>query len=216
MRRRADLSWVPFRQEGYSAAIGPGDFLDRMLGNGVMVGAIKRFGITDVELFLPGLGLALGVFHRDPSRKEMVAHRAHDALFLGGLQDMVILIVGADRRQFAIPRTGQITKALLEQEELELGRHHRRISERLEPRDLDLQDLPRRLRDRLMGVVVEKIAQHHCGSLEPGHAPHGGEIRLHHIIAVARLPAGRRVAVRGRHFEVGGKHVVAAMSFLMA
>jgi hypothetical protein len=67
-----------------------------------------------------------------------------------------------------------------------------------------------------MGMVVEKVAQHHRRAFQPRHPPQGGKIRLHHIVAIARLPAGRRIAVGRRHFEVGRQHVVAAMGFLVA
>ena len=145
----------------------------------------------------------------------MVADRAHDRLFLGGLEDVVVLIIGADRLQIAIARAREIAVALLEQEEFELGRHHRLVTELLQALALDLEDLSRRLRHRLVGVVVEKIAQDHRRAFEPGHPPHGRKVRLHHVVAVTRLPARRRVAVGRGHLQVGGQHVVAAMGFLV-
>jgi hypothetical protein len=42
MRGAADLVMVPFGQEARRAALLPGDLLDRMLGDGVMVGAVER------------------------------------------------------------------------------------------------------------------------------------------------------------------------------
>jgi hypothetical protein len=33
-----------------------------------MVGAVERIGVADVELFLAGFGLALGILHRDARR----------------------------------------------------------------------------------------------------------------------------------------------------
>ena len=42
-------------------ALLPRDFLHRMFGDGVVIRAVQRRGIADVQLLLPGLGLALGI-----------------------------------------------------------------------------------------------------------------------------------------------------------
>ena len=47
----------------------------------------------DVQLFLPGLGLALGVLDRDAGVPQLIADRPHHVLFLGGLQDVIVFVV---------------------------------------------------------------------------------------------------------------------------
>ena len=136
-----------------------------MLGQRVVVGAGQGAGIADVELFLPGLGLALGVLDRHAGGIERVAQPPHDMLLLGGLEDVIVLIVTADRFEVAIAVAAQLIERFAEQEEFQLGRHHGGEAHRLEPRDLRLQDLPRGVRDGLVGVVVEDVAQHHGGAV---------------------------------------------------
>ena len=61
VRRGPDLVVMPFRQERHRVALLPADLLGGMFGNAVMVGCQHRLGISDVELLLSGLGLALGI-----------------------------------------------------------------------------------------------------------------------------------------------------------
>ena len=208
---RSDLVGAPLRQEGHRAALLPGDLLGRVLGDGVVIGRIQRRGVFDVELFLPGLGLALGVFHRDAGVPQVVAQRAHHVLFLGGLQDVVILVHARQRGEVAVALLAQLIKAFLEQEEFQLCRHHGVKAHRLQPLELFLEDRAGRMGDVLMRVVVEHVTEHHHRALEPGHRAQGAKIRLHHVIAIARTPGGRGIAVGRGHRQVGGQQVVAAM-----
>ncbi len=61
---------------------GIGDFLHGLLGDDMVIGAQQSIGIADVQLFLPGLGLALGILNRHARLDQMIADRAHDVFFL--------------------------------------------------------------------------------------------------------------------------------------
>src|SRR5690554_135481 len=88
---------MPFGQKGHRMTLLPGDLLDGMLGDGVIIRRIQRACIADVQLLLAGLRLAFGTLYRNPCRIQMVAQGAHDMLLLGGLEDMVILVITTDR-----------------------------------------------------------------------------------------------------------------------
>ena len=78
-------------------ALLPGDLFGGMFGDSVEIGSILSAAILDVQLFLAGLGLALGAFHRDARVPQVIAQWAHHMLFLGGLQDVIVFIVAGDR-----------------------------------------------------------------------------------------------------------------------
>ena len=59
------------------------------------VGHVERVGIADVDLLLARAPLALGVLDRDAGALQAVADGAHHALLLGGLEDVIVLDVGA-------------------------------------------------------------------------------------------------------------------------
>ncbi|MCY1302811.1 hypothetical protein D9M70_524920 [compost metagenome] len=178
------------------------------------VGHCQRVGITHVDLFLPGRRLALGIFDRDAGALQAVADRPHHIFFLGGLEDVVVLVVAADELQVAIAGLAGIVVGLVEQEEFELARHVGLEPHLLEPRHLLLQDRARRVRHFLVGVMVEHVAKHERRAFEPGNAAKCRKVRLHRIVAVALLPARRLVAGNGLHLHVGRKQIVAAMRFL--
>ena len=215
MSGRASSVLVPLGQERDAVALLPGNFLHRMLGDGVIVGAEHGGRVADVQLLLPGLGLALGVFHRDARVVEMVAHRAHHMLFLGGGEDVVVLVIGGDRLQIAEAGLADLVEALLEQEELQLRRHHRLKAHVLQPGHLPLQQGAGRMRHVGVGVVILHVAQHHHRALQPAEAADGGQIRLHHIVAIAARPAGRGIAFDRVHFKVRCQQIVAAMGLVI-
>src|SRR3546814_5258693 len=72
--------------------------------------------------------------------------------------------------------------AVAEQEELQLRGHHRPHPHRLQAGDLLLQDRARGMRHLGMAVVVEHVAQHQRGAVEPRNPPQGGEVRLHRVV----------------------------------
>ena len=96
-----------------------------MLCDGVVVGGQHHLGIFDVQLFLPGLGLALGILDRNAGCPQMIAERAHDMLFLRRLQDVVVFVIAADRRKIGVSRLADFIETLFENEEFQLGGRHR-------------------------------------------------------------------------------------------
>ena len=54
------LAVIIFRHEGHRATLGPGNLLDPVLDDRVIVGRIHRIGVAVVHLFLTGIRLALG------------------------------------------------------------------------------------------------------------------------------------------------------------
>ena len=214
MRGAAHHPGPPLGQEGRADPLLPGDLLDRLLGDGVVVGAVHRGGIADVQLFLPRLGLALGILDRHARGQQVIADRPHHMLFLHGGQHVVVEVVGRIGLEHLIVLRPQAVVIALEQKELQFGRHHRRQAHPLGPGDLALQDRAGGMFDVGMVVVVADIAEHHRRPLQPRHAAQRRKVGLHHVVAVSRRPRGRPIAVRRRHIEVGGQQVVAAVGFL--
>jgi hypothetical protein len=202
---------VVLGHEGDGAALAPGDLLDRVLGDDVGVGGGERAVVADVDLLLAGAGLALGGFHRNAGGVQPGADRPHHVFLLGGLEDVIVLVVGADRREAAVAGGVQRLERLGEQEELELGGHQRLEAHRLQPGELALQDRARRMRHLGVAMVVEHVGEHQRGALEPGRAAQRGEVGFHRVVAVAGGPARRLVARHRLHLVVGGEQVVAAV-----
>ena len=62
-----------------------------------------------------------------------------------------------------------------------------------------------------LAVVPAEVGHHQRGAGQPRQQPQRGEVRRHHHVAVAGLPARHRVAVDGVHVDVDGQQVVAAL-----
>ena len=60
-------------------------------------------------------------------------------------------------------------------------------------------------------MMVEHVGEHQRGAVEPRQAAQGRHVGLHDEVAVALLPARRRVARHRLHVDVVGKQVVAAV-----
>ena len=58
---------------------------------------LQCFGVTDIDLFLARSPFALGVLDRNAGVLQAVADGPHDRLYLGGLEDMVVLDIAAGR-----------------------------------------------------------------------------------------------------------------------
>ena len=99
---------------------------------------------------------------------------------------------------------------LAEQEELQLGAEHRRVTERRGAVGLRLQHLARRRRDRT-AVVPRDVREHERRPLEPRDPPEGREVRHEVEVAVAALPARDRVPGLRVHLHVQAEEVVAAL-----
>ena len=154
----------------------------------MIVGRCQRVVIFDIDLFLPGRGFALGTFHGNTGIIQSVADRAHHILFLGGLEDVVILIIGADQIDAAIAALMGFAIAFMEQEKLQLRSHHRLHAHIFQPRDLLFQHGAGRVRHIFVGVMIFHVAHHHGGAIKPGNAAQSGHVRAHHIVAISGGP----------------------------
>ena len=180
------------------------------------VGRVERIRIAHVDLGLADVGLALGVLDHDPRAIEAVAQRAHDRLLAGREEDVVILVVADHRHELAIALVAQVFVAVLEDEEFELARHHRRKAHRLGARDLALEDGARGMGDLGVGVMVDQVREHERGRRLPGGAAQRLHVGLHDVVAIARRPACRGIALHRVHLDVGREQVVAAMRLFPA
>ena len=63
-----------------------------------------------------------------------------------------------------------------------------------------------------MGGVINQITQNKGGTLEPWQAAQGGQVRLHHIVAIAGRPTGRGVVLHRCHFQIGRHQVLATVA----
>ena len=202
---------VPLGHKGHGLALQVSDLLDAVLEDRVAVGHVQGIGVADVDLLLARAPLALGVLDRDAGALQAGADRPHDALFLGRLEDVVVLDVGAGRRQLGVVLGPGALVGLVEEVELQLRGEEGAHLHRVEARRLALQDRPRRDRDVFVMVVIEHVAEHQGRALKPGDPAQGREVRLEHEVAVALLPVGQGVAGHRLHVDVVGQQVVAAV-----
>src|SRR5881398_3246652 len=86
---------VPLRHEGDGLAEAPRDFLAGILEDRMPVGHFERLGVFDIDFLLPRSPLSLRVFDWYAGSLQAVADRPHHTLFLGRLQDMIVLNVVA-------------------------------------------------------------------------------------------------------------------------
>ena len=68
---------------------------------------------------------------------------------------------------------------------------------------------------QIVVVVVEHVGEHQRGAFQPRHAPQRRQVGLHDEIAIALVPARRRVAGHRLHVDVVGEQIVAAVRLLM-
>ncbi len=83
-----------------------------------------------------------------------------------------------------------------------------------EPVDLAVEDAAGCLGHR-PAVGPRQVGHHQCGARQPRQQTQGGEVRGHHHVAVAGVPARYRVAVDGVHVDVDGQQVVTALGAVL-
>ena len=173
------------------------------------IGHLDRLGVAQIELGLAGSPLALRELDRDAGAVHAVPDRPDQALLLGGLEDVVVLDVPAGGLEVAVDLLACAVERLVEDVELELGGHVDDEAQLARPRHLALEDRARRMRHGLT-VVVDHVAEHQRGALEPGDPAQRDEIRADREVAVAELPGRRLVARHRLHLHVEREQVVAA------
>ena len=191
-----------------------GDLLAAVLHDRVAVGHFQRFGIAHVDFLLARPPFAFGVLHRDSRRLHALAHRPHHRLFAGGLQDVVVLDVVAGGFRIAVVAAMDVLVAFVEQVELQLRGEHADVTALGKPGDLFLQHGPRAMR-KIAVFVVQHIAQHQRGAVQPRDAAQGFQVGFEREVAIALVPARRGIAGHRFHVDVVGEQVVAAVGFVV-
>ena len=109
--------------EGDRLAVQEGDLLGAVLVDHVAVGHLQRLGVDQVDLLLARPPFALGDLDRDAGGVHAVADRPDQALFLGGLEDVVVLDVPAGVLEVAVALLPCLVVGFVEEVELQLRRH---------------------------------------------------------------------------------------------
>ena len=210
MAAAAGEAEVPFGHEGHGLALEEGDLLDAVLVDRMAVGHLERFGVAEVELGLARAPFALGELDRDAGGVHAVADRPDQALFLGGLEDVVVLDVPAGGLELFVDLGARHIVRLVEHVELELGRHVDLEALLSCAGDLALQDRARAVR-HVFPMVVDDVAEHERRALQPRDLAQGREVRADREIAVALVPGRGRVARHRLHVHVEREQVVAGV-----
>ena len=197
--------------ECQAPAVEIGDLLGAMLEDHAPVGRFEDMVVADVDLVLAVGGLALAELDRHPRLGHLVAQQAVERLGLGGLEQVVVLVVVAERPRHAPARFGELLPGVLEDVELELAAGLDREPRRCGAIHLALQDRPRRDRDLLVGRLVDRVRQDEGGLLEPRHVAQRIPDRRCDPVAVAGLPVHEPEAFRRVHLHVRAEQVGAEM-----
>src|SRR3984893_5558832 len=161
MERRARRAHLVFRHEGDGRALLPGDLLHAMLVEDVAVRHLEGGPVAEVDLLLPLAPLALGKLHGHAAALHVIADRTDERLFLGGLEDVVVLEVVRNGRELLIPLRARLVEGLAEEVELELGGGLDLPPALSRPLELALEQPPRRLLDGL-ALLGEHVAEDQC------------------------------------------------------
>src|SRR5207248_6247018 len=111
--------------------------------------------------------LALARLDDDPGTEHAVANVAMDELLLGGLEDVVVLGVRADRLEAAVALLPRPIVRVAEEDELELRRDEHAEARGRGALDLAAENPPRRLLDRAMVLVLD-VTEDERRLVEPG------------------------------------------------
>src|SRR5688572_11701439 len=84
---------IQLRHEGDGMSALPRHLLEAMLEEDVPVRRLERTGVVNVYLVLARRRFTLAELHRDACRAHLVAKTPVERLCLGGLKQMVVLVV---------------------------------------------------------------------------------------------------------------------------
>ena len=149
-----------------------------MLDDDVVVGHGHGIGVSDVDFFLARSPFALGVFHGNAGRLQVLANRPQHRLFAGGLQDVVVLDVVTGGFRLVVVALVNGFVAFVEQVELQLRSEHAGVAALAQALDLLFQDRPGAVRQVPSMVMVEHIAEHQRRAFKPGHPTQGAHVGL--------------------------------------
>src|SRR5262245_35716211 len=102
MAARTGMFLVPFGHKGDRLALSVGDLFGGMLVDNVAVALCQRIAELQVDLLLPKPGLALAELDRHATAVKRPPDRANQVILLGALEDMVVLVVVADRLEIVV------------------------------------------------------------------------------------------------------------------
>jgi hypothetical protein len=185
----------------------PGHLLEAVLEQDMPVGRLQSTGVVDVDLVLARCRFAFAEFHRNPGRAHFVAEAPVERLRLGGLEQVVVLVVPPEGLQVVEVLLRRPLVAVAQEVELELARHQDFESRLPGTLDLPAEHRTRRNRDRGTGRFILYIGEHQRGLLQPGNSPERGPVRDGEVVAVAGLPAHQPVTGRGPHLHVGAEEI---------
>ena len=210
MAARSGVLLIPLGHKRDRLVLRVGDLFGGVLVNNIPVALRQRIAKLQVDLLLAQPGLALAELDRHAAAIQRAANAAHQLILFGALENMVILVVIADRLEVVVVLGLGRCEGLVEQVQLDLRAAHHREAGLLRPRELALQHAPRRDLDHLF-LLGEQVAQHHRGARQPGRPPQRREIGHAVEIAIAGLPAGVLVAGDDIHLHIAGQQVVAGV-----
>ena len=160
MARIARVIVVPLGHKGYRTTLLPRYLLAGVLHDYVPIRHLQRFGIANVDLLLTGTGLALTVLDRHSSALQTNADRPHDFFFLGGLEDVIVLVVMTGSRQASVAAPVGRLKAVIEQVKLKFGCHEGLETHICQTSYLLSQHSSGRMGHFFMGVMIKNVAKY--------------------------------------------------------
>src|SRR5262249_19846387 len=175
--------------------------LGAVLVDHVVVRGRDRFAVAEVDLLLPRAPLAFAAFDHDAGAQHAVADLAMDELLLAGLEDVVVLGVGADRLEALLALRAGVVVGVAEEYELELGGHEHAIATGLRTFHLPAENATGRLLDR-PSVLILEIAEDESRLLQPRDAAERRPVADGVEVLVSRRPARAPVAGEWRHVDV--------------
>ncbi len=192
-------------------AVEVGDLLGAVLEDHAPIGRLEDAVVADVDLVLTVGRLTLGELDRDVGLGHLVAQQPMERLSLGRLEQVVVLVVVAERARHRPALLGEPFPRVAQDVELELGA-------RLDvdpgvrcPRDLPLEDGPWRDRDLEAGLLVDRVGEDHGRARQPRQDPQLVPDRLGDPVAIPGLPVHEPEAFRGGHLHVRTQQVGAEM-----
>ena len=204
--RRAGPAVVGLGHERDAPAVEVGDLLRAVLEDHGPVGRLEHVVVADVDLVLAVGRLPLAELDRDPRLGHLVAQQAMERLRLGRLEQLVVLVVVAERLGHRPAALGEALPRVLEHVVLELraaldGDAHVRGA-----LDLALEDRPRADRD-LRAALLGGVGEHEGRLLEPRQHAQRVPGGLGDPVAVAGLPVHQREALGRAHLHVRAQEV---------
>ena len=187
-----------------------GDFLGAVLVDRVVVAGDQRVVVAEPDLLLAEVALALDALAVQARALHAEADVAQQRLHPRRRQHRVVDVVVGGGGQAGVALRPGLAVGVVEDHELELGgrdRDHAPLASRSSwarrmPRGAGATGVPS---CQPRSAITSAVAGSH------GMQAQRGEVRRHHHVAVAGLPARHRVPVDGVHVDVDGQQVVAAL-----